>query len=231
MSPIIVALDFETQEEALQLAHCLDPALCRVKIASTLFTRYGPDVVQQLQQLGFDVFLDLKYHDIPQQVAGACKQAAEMGVWMLTVHCSGGGDMLRAARQAVDEAAVERKPIIVGVTILTSLSHEDLNEIGFRNSVDVTVLDFANLAIKSGLDGVVCSAAEAAYLRKKLGDQAVLVTPGIRLVDDPIQDQKRVVTPTKAMAAGSSYLVIGRSITKANKPDEVVSRIIGSLDS
>lgn len=230
MSPIIVALDFETQAQALQLARRLDPALCRVKIASTLFTRCGPDIVVQLQQLGFEVFLDLKYHDIPKQVFGACLQAAKLGVWMLTIHTSGGEAMMVAACDAISQgSATGSKPILVGVTVLTSLSNQDLTQIGYKNHVDHTVVSLAQLAMRSGLDGVVSSAAEVAILRSALGDHAVLVTPGIRMAGDDVGDQKRVVTPADALQAGSSYLVIGRSITQAADPIHMLNKIIGSI--
>lgn len=226
ISPIIVALDFKTQEEALALARQLDPSLCRVKVATTLFTRYGPEIVIQLQKLGFDVFLDLKFHDIPQQVAGACAQAAKLGVWMITIHTSGGEAMMVAARDAVEQAATAgRKPILVGVTVLTSLSGSDLKQIGYSDTVDKSVTRLAQLALNCGLDGVVSSASEVATLRQCLPSDAVLVTPGIRLSGDNSDDQKRVVTPDKAMASGSSYLVIGRSITQAKEPASTLKKI------
>ena len=223
-SPVIIALDYETQEETLRIAKQLDPKLCRLKIASTLFTHYGPSIIEALQNLGFDIFLDLKYHDIPQQVASACKQAAQLGVWMLTLHCSGGETMMRAAREALDSIA-GKKPLLVGVTVLTSLSTEDLHQIGYAESLIDTVLALAKMAQHAGMDGVVCSAAEASLLRKTLGDAFLLVTPGIRFADDPADDQKRVVTPELALASGSNYLVIGRPITQAADPMAVLRKI------
>lgn len=226
-SPIIVALDFETQEETLQIAKQLNPQLCRLKVASTLFTHYGPRIVMKLQELGFDIFLDLKYHDIPQQVASACKQAAQLGVWMLTLHCSGGEVMMRAAREAVD-AVSGKKPLLVGVTVLTSLSTEDLRQMGYAENLIDTVSTLARVAQHAGMDGVVCSAAEASLLRKTLGNEFLLVTPGIRFIDDVADDQKRVVTPEVALASGSDYLVIGRPITQAADPVAVLRKMVNS---
>lgn len=225
-SPVIVALDFETQEETLRFAKQLDPKLCRLKVASTLFTRYGPVIIEALQELGFDIFLDLKYHDIPAQVASACKQAATLGVWMLTVHCSGGEVMLRSAREALDQVS-GKKPLLVGVTVLTSLSTEDLSQMGYAQNLIDTVLMLAKMAKHSGVDGVVCSAAEASLLRKVLGNDFLLVTPGIRFSEDEWGDQKRVVTPDLALASGSNYLVIGRPITQAQDPAAVLRKIVG----
>lgn len=223
-SPIIVALDCETQEETLQIAQQLDPQLCRLKVASTLFTRYGPGILEKLHRLGFDIFLDLKYHDIPQQVATACKQAAQLGVWMLTLHCSGGEAMMMAAREAVD-AAPSKKPLLVGVTVLTSLSTEDLHQMGYSENLIDTVSTLARMAQHSGMDGVVCSAAEAALLRRTLGQDFLLVTPGIRFAEDDTDDQKRVVTPEVALASGSNYLVVGRPITRSLDPLGLLKRI------
>ena len=214
---IIVALDFPTQEQALHLARQLDPKLCRLKVASTLFTHYGPALIEELRLLGFDIFLDLKYHDIPQQVAGACKQAAALGVWMLTIHTSGGEAMMVAARDALEGVSGTR-PLLIGVTVLTSLSGDDLTQIGYKNNVADTVMSLGKLAQSAGIDGVVSSAEEAAMLRKTLGADFLLVTPGIRLPENKSDDQKRVVTPEAAIAAGSDYLVIGRAITQAVNP-------------
>lgn len=229
-SPIIVALDFATRDEALALAKRLDPKLCRLKIANTLFTHYGPALVEALQALGFEIFLDLKYHDIPNQVAGACEQAARLGVWMLTVHTAGGESMMRAAREAVDKVSGAR-PLIVGVTVLTSLSTEDLSQVGYRDNVIDSVLRLGELAKFSGLDGVVSSAIEASLLREQLGDDFLYVTPGIRLATDSADDQKRIMTPEKALAAGSSYLVIGRAITEAADPVAVLQQILATTAS
>lgn len=223
-SPIIVALDFSTRDETLALAKRLDPKLCRLKIANTLFTHYGPSIIEELQTLGFEIFLDLKYHDIPNQVAGSCEQAARLGVWMITVHTSGGEAMMMAAREAVDKVAGSR-PLVIGVTVLTSLSTEDLSQVGYKDNVIDTVLKLGELAKFSGLDGVVSSAIEASMLREQLGDDFIYVTPGIRLASDHSDDQKRIMTPAKAIAAGSSYLVIGRAITQAPDPIHTLQKI------
>lgn len=227
-SPIVVALDYASREETLALAKQLDPDLCRIKLASTLFTHYGPRIVEEIQALGFDVFLDLKYHDIPNQVAGSCYQAAQLGVWMLTIHCSGGIAMLAAAREAVDKVSGQR-PLLVGVTVLTSLSDGDLAEIGYSNKVADSVVQLARLAKRAGLDGVVSSANETALLRKTIGEDFSYVTPGIRLSQHTADDQKRVMTPLQAIEAGSTYLVIGRSITQAPEPVRVLQQICSDI--
>lgn len=228
-SPLVVALDFDTKEEAIALARQLDPSSCRIKVATTLFTRYGPDLIKELHDLGFQIFLDLKFHDIPQQVAGACRQVACLGVWMVTVHCAGGETMLRAAQEALAESAIKQKPLLVGVTVLTSLSAEDLSQTGVSGGVIDTVIKRAELANFSHVDGVVSSAAEVPLIRQLVGDKIICVTPGIRLADDSADDQKRVVTPDKALAAGSNYLVIGRSITRSVNPADKVQHILKLL--
>jgi len=213
---IIVSLDFETREEALALARVLEPKHCRVKVGKELFTRCGPAVVEELRGLGFDVFLDLKFHDIPHTVARACTAAAALGVWMLNVHASGGRAMLEAAREAVD--ASERPPLLVAVTVLTSLSAQDLHELGVAADPEEQVLRLARLARAAGLDGVVCSAREAQQLRLVCGSDFALVTPGIRPAGAASGDQKRIVTPGDAVRIGSDYLVIGRPVTRAPDP-------------
>ena len=225
--PIIVALDYPDAAGALAMASRLDPQLCRVKVGKELFTAAGPDVVRQLVARGFDVFLDLKYHDIPNTVAGACRAAARLGVWMLNVHASGGEAMMRAAREAV--AGSPRVPLVIGVTVLTSLGDESLAQIGFRANANDTVLALARLAKASGLDGVVCSAREAPLLRAALGPGFALVTPGIRLPGDDMGDQVRTVTPAEAIALGADYLVIGRPVTSAADPVATLHRIRESL--
>jgi orotidine-5'-phosphate decarboxylase len=199
-----------------------------VKVGKELFTAAGPAVVARLQERGFEVFLDLKYHDIPNTVAGACRSAARLGVWMLNIHASGGAAMMRAARDAV--AVVARPPLLIGVTILTSLSGDALGEVGFSGSPEENVLRLARLARASGLDGVVCSAEEATALRAATGADFTLVTPGIRLPSDPRADQSRVVTPRDAVRAGSDYLVIGRPITGAADPAATLESIRSSLE-
>ena len=226
---IIVPLDTPRVEDALALAARLDPKLCRVKIGKELFVAAGPDAVARVQERGFEVFLDLKFHDIPHTVAGACRSAARLGVWMMNVHASGGEAMLRAAREAVDSVA--RPPLLIAVTVLTSLSEQDLARVGFSStSVSENVERLARLARACGLDGVVCSAQEAQVVRKSTGDDFTLVTPGIRLEGDKSHDQSRVVTPREAVRLGADYLVIGRPITGAADPAATLQSIRDSLD-
>jgi len=213
---IIVALDYPSDAPALSLADRLQPTLCRLKVGKELFTAAGPALVDQLLQRGFEVFLDLKFHDIPNTAAQACKAAAGLGVWMINVHALGGRKMLEAVRQAVDNC--EHKPKLIAVTMLTSLGQKDLSDIGINASPAEMVLRLATVARESGLDGVVCSAQEAAQLRKEFGNEFCLVTPGIRPAQSGQDDQARLMTPLAAMQAGSSYLVIGRPITQAADP-------------
>lgn len=213
---IIVALDFPDAAAALALAARLDPAHCRVKVGKELFTAAGPDLVRALAGRGFEVFLDLKFHDIPNTVAAACRAAAGLGVWMLNVHASGGRRMMTAAQQAL--ADLPRRPLLVAVTVLTSMSAEDLNEVGVAGAPADQVLRLARLAQACRLDGVVCSAQEAALLRAGLGTDFRLVTPGIRPAGSDSGDQRRVMTPAEALRAGATDLVIGRPITGAPEP-------------
>jgi orotidine-5'-phosphate decarboxylase len=228
-SSVIVALDYPGQEDALACAARLSPQLCRLKVGKELFTRAGPGLVEILQQKGFDVFLDLKFHDIPNTVAGAVRAAADLGVWMVNVHAGGGRRMLEAAAEAV--VASDHRPLLIGVTVLTSMSEEDLAELGYTETPVERVARLAALAADAGLDGVVCSAQEAPELRKQHGPGFRLVTPGIRLAGDDAGDQRRVVTPCDALAAGSDYLVIGRSITGAADPVAALQRVQRELDS
>ena len=225
---IIVPLDVPGAEAALALAARLDPKLCRVKVGKELFVAAGPAVVARLQERGFEVFLDLKFHDIPNTVAGACRAAAKLGVWMMDVHASGGTAMMRAAREAIE--GVARPPLLIGVTVLTSLADADLAEVGFAGGAAENAERLARLARACGLDGVVCSAQEARALRHATGDDFVLVTPGIRLATDARDDQARVVTPRDAVRAGSNYLVIGRPITGAADPAATLESIRHSLE-
>ena len=225
--PVIVPLDFPDAQAALALAARLDPTLCRVKVGKELFTAAGPDVVLRLQERGFEVFLDLKFHDIPNTVAGACRSAARLGVWMLNVHASGGEAMMRAAREAIAGAA--KPPLLIGVTILTSLADADLARVGFAGSVPENVERLARLARGCGLDGVVCSAQEAPLLRRAAGAGFKLVTPGIRLAGAAADDQSRVVTPVEAIRLGADYLVIGRPITQSKDPVATLESIRQSL--
>jgi orotidine-5'-phosphate decarboxylase len=224
---IIVPLDVPDAEAALALAARLDAKLCRVKVGKELFVAAGPAVVARLQERGFEVFLDLKFHDIPNTVAGACRAAARLGVWMMDVHASGGEAMLRAAREAIESVA--RPPLLIAVTVLTSLSDDDLVQVGLAGSVLENVERLARLARASGLDGVVCSAQEAPLLRKAAGEDFVLVTPGIRLKTDSNNDQARIVTPPEAVRLGANYLVIGRPITQSPDPAATLAAIRESL--
>lgn len=228
---IVVALDFADAAAARALLARLDAGKCRVKIGKELFTAAGPDFVKEVVGNGFDVFLDLKFHDIPNTVGKAVAAACELGVWMVNVHASGGSTMMRAARTAVDAAS--HRPLLIAVTVLTSMSGEDLVETGLQVEPMEQVKRLASLARDSGMDGVVCSAAEAAMLRAQLGSGFVLITPGIRDAADASGDQKRIVTPEDAIAGGSTYLVIGRPITAAADPgarlNEISSRLHGAF--
>lgn len=221
--PLIVALDVPDAESALALAARLDPKLCRVKVGKELFVAAGPAVVGRLQERGFEVFLDLKFHDIPNTVAGACRSAARLGVWMLNVHASGGPAMMRAAREAI--AHVARPPLLIAVTILTSLGDAELAAIGFAGSALENAVRLARLARESGLDGAVCSAHEARDIRAATGEDFALVTPGIRLPSGTQDDQARVVTPREAVRLGADYLVVGRSITGAPDPSATLELV------
>lgn len=213
---VIVALDYPEAKPALELAARLDSAACRLKVGKELFTAVGPQLVRELVGKGFGVFLDLKFHDIPNTTAAACRAAAELGVWMVNVHASGGRKMMEAAREAVDKSA--HKPLLIGVTVLTSMDEAALREIGVAHGPREQVLHLAGLVQQSGLDGVVCSAQEAADLRARFGAGFALVTPGIRPVGADVGDQSRIMTPGNAIRAGSDYLVIGRPITQAADP-------------
>ncbi|GAB4117610.1 MAG: orotidine-5'-phosphate decarboxylase [Sideroxydans sp.] len=221
---IIVALDYSQAAPALELARRLQPGMCRLKVGKELFTAAGPQLVEQLQRLGFEIFLDLKFHDIPNTTAQACKAAAALGVWMVNVHALGGRRMLEAAREAL--ANVARRPQLIAVTILTSMAQEDLREVGIGHSPAEMVARLARLAQASGLDGVVCSAQEAALLRAQCGAAFQLVTPGIRPARAAADDQSRIMTPRAALAAGASYLVIGRPITQAPDPLRALQEIL-----
>lgn len=211
---IIVALDFSSAEQALLLAKKLDPMLCRVKIGKELFTAAGPMIVEKLMSKGFEVFLDLKFHDIPNTVANACRVAADLGVWMINVHALGGKKMLVAARDALPLGGTK----LIAVTLLTSIGPDDLESIGLNNEPRNVVQKLAWLAYSCGLDGVVCSALEAAQLRQTMGTDFCLVTPGIRPVEALTDDQNRIATPQMAIQNGADYLVIGRPISQAADP-------------
>ncbi len=220
---VIVALDYPHAQQALSFAERLDPAVCRVKIGKELFTAAGPGVVEALVRRGFGVFLDLKFHDIPNTVASACAVAARLGVWMMNVHVAGGRRMMEAARESLEKA--DHRPLLIGVTVLTSLGDEDLAEIGYSGSAAQNVARMAALAESAGLDGVVCSAQEASWLRAQHSAAFRLVTPGIRPLGASEGDQKRVMTPGAAIAAGATYLVVGRPVTRAVDPGDVLAHI------
>lgn len=227
---IIVAMDVASADEALALAARLSPEACRLKVGKELFVSAGPGLVSALHDRGFGVFLDLKFHDIPNTVAQACAAAARLGVWMVNVHALGGRRMLEAARDALDRAP--NRPRLIAVTILTSLGPEDLADIGLVDASPAhAALRLAALTQAAGLDGVVCSAQEAAALRTQCGPAFDLVTPGIRPADSSADDQARIMTPRAAMTAGASYLVIGRPITKAADPVEALKRITAEMSA
>ncbi|MBA1148307.1 orotidine-5'-phosphate decarboxylase [Ectothiorhodospiraceae bacterium WFHF3C12] len=213
---LVVALDFPSPQAALSLANQLDPARCRVKVGKELFCRGGPAIVEHLAGRGFAVFVDLKFHDIPNTVAGACRALADSGAWMLNVHALGGSAMVAAAREALE--GVSRRPLLTAVTVLTSHDQDTLAEVGIQGSPDEAVSRLAGVAARGGADGVVCSAREAAMLRDERGGDFVLVTPGIRPAGGDSGDQKRTMTPADAIEAGADYLVVGRPITKAPDP-------------
>lgn len=226
-TPLIVALDFPSREAALALADQLDPRLCRVKVGKELFTRCGPPVVEALQAKGFELFLDLKFHDIPNTTAMAVKAATELGVWMVNVHCSGGLRMMAACRDTL-EAFSGAKPLLIGVTVLTSMEREDLAGLGLDIEPQEQVLRLAGLAAQAGLDGLVCSAQEARAL--KIAQPGLqLVTPGIRPAGSAQDDQRRILTPRQALEAGSDYLVIGRPISQAADPAQALAAIAAEL--
>ncbi|MBB3060402.1 orotidine-5'-phosphate decarboxylase [Microbulbifer rhizosphaerae] len=227
-SPVIVALDYDNADSALAMADRLDPQLCRVKVGKELFTAAGPQLVRELVARDFQVFLDLKFHDIPNTVAAAVRAAAELGVWMVNVHASGGSRMMRAAMKALEEFG-ESKPLLIAVTVLTSTAPEELAETGVARPLQDQVLALAGLAQRSGLDGVVCSAREAQLLRAASGGDFALVTPGIRPSGSAADDQRRVVTPEQALEWGADYLVIGRPITAAAEPAVALREILEEI--
>ena len=226
-SPVIVALDYPDAAQALAMADQLDPTRVRVKVGKEIFTRSGPAIVEGLHKKGFELFLDLKFHDIPNTVAGAVSAAADMGVWMVNVHASGGQRMMEAAANAIANHA--RRPHLIAVTVLTSMEAADLEQVGVTDEPRVQVQRLAELAKRSGMDGVVCSAQEASMLKAACGQQFELVTPGIRPAGADAGDQRRVLTPVQARDAGVDYMVIGRPITQAAEPTAVVDEILQSL--
>lgn len=222
-SPIVVALDYPTMAQSLEMAKRLDPSQCRVKVGKELFTTAGPAILDELHTLGFEIFLDLKFHDIPNTVANAVCVAAKAGVWMVNVHASGGRRMMEASANALQK--LDHKTLLIAVTVLTSMDQSDLIEVGIDLTPEQHVKRLARLAQSSGMDGVVCSAQESSILSSELGKDFVLVTPGIRPAGSEQGDQKRIMTPTQAMAAGSHYLVMGRPITQAADPIAVLTQV------
>ncbi len=222
-SRIIVALDYADAASALTLVNQLDPALCKLKVGKELFTAAGPQLVEKLIAKNFQVFLDLKFHDIPNTVSKACEAASNLGVWMLNVHASGGSAMMQAALEGVNKS--NHQPYLIAVTVLTSMNQASLNEIGIEASVEIQVLKLAKLTQQAGLHGVVCSALEAQLLKQHLPNDFLLVTPGIRPANVNQNDQSRVVTPSQALGMGASYLVVGRPITQAQNPLKTLEAI------
>ncbi len=225
---VLVALDFASVQDAMAFVDRIDPSQCRLKVGKEMFTLFGPQFVKALADKGFEVFLDLKFHDIPNTVARAVTAAAELGVWMVNVHATGGSKMMAAAKAALAPYG-DRAPKLIAVTVLTSMGEEELPELGVNRSGDEQVLALATLAKEAGLDGVVCSAREAAMLKANLGPSFQLVTPGIRPAGADLGDQRRVMTPAEAIAAGSDYLVIGRPITQSEDPLATLKAINASL--
>lgn len=234
---LIVAMDFSDVDECLALARQLDPKLCRLKVGKELFTAVGPAVVESLQDLGFDVFLDLKFHDIPNTVAGAIRSACRLGVWMVNVHALGGQRMMQSACDALSEVS-GTPPLLIAVTLLTSHAPGDLAALGLSSSIDTHVYQLAQLSKNSGMQGVVCSAREVAIMKERYGNDFLCITPGIRPVtqgfgssttQSALDDQVRTMTPRDALLAGSDYIVVGRPITQSTHPHQVVEQIADSI--
>lgn len=228
-SKVIVALDYDSEDKARTMVDQLDPQLCKLKVGKELFTRAGPSLVRTFVDQGFKVFLDLKFHDIPNTVANACAAAADLGVWMMNVHAQGGTKMMQAALNALESASAQR-PLLIGVTILTSLSDDDIHATGLQGDTQSNVIRLAKLTEQAGLDGVVCSPLEVTVLREAVKPAFKLVTPGIRPAGSATDDQARIMTPQKAVAAGSDYLVIGRPVTQASDPIDVLQSINAEIN-
>ena len=224
---LFIAFDFNDVNNAKEFSKKLDPHQCWVKVGKELFTSGGPAIVEWLQSNGFKVFLDLKFHDIPNTVKKACYAASELGVWMLNVHSLGGNEMLIAAKEGVDKS--NEKPHLIAVTVLTSMNNNDLNQIGINYSVDEEILKLSLNVAEHELDGIVCSARDISKIKSSLPKEFIYVTPGIRLMQDPEDDQKRSISPEAAIKEGSSILVIGRPITKAKNPALVLDEIIKKI--
>lgn len=228
-SKVIVALDYEKEEQALSLVDQLDPTQCRLKVGKEMFTTLGTNFIKQLHNRNFDVFLDLKFHDIPNTVARAVRSAADLGVWMVDLHASGGLRMMEEAKNILEPYGRDA-PLLIGVTVLTSMEDLDLLQIGINASPMEQVIRLANLTQRAGLDGVVCSPQEVEILRSHCGKDFKLVTPGIRPIGSDFGDQRRVMTPAAAIQAGSDYLVIGRPITQSDNPADVLHSINLSIE-
>lgn len=227
-SKLIVALDFDTENDALHLVDSIDPQSCGLKVGSEMFTLFGTNFVKQLVSRQFKVFLDLKFHDIPNTVAQACKAAADLGVWMMNVHALGGFKMMKAACEAL-ELYGEDRPVLIAVTVLTSFSESDLINIGIHKNVMEQVKMLARLAKSAGLNGVVSSAHEVKTIKSECGADFITVTPGIRLMSEAKDDQTRIMTPKQAISEGSDYLVIGRPITQTSNPSKVIKEILSDI--
>ncbi len=225
---IVVALDYDNKKSALSLVDQLDPKLAAVKVGKEMFTLFGPKFVKKLVKRDFNVFLDLKFHDIPNTVAKACRAAAELGVWMTNVHATGGVKMMKMANDAIQNFGKD-KPLLIAVTMLTSMDEANYSKLGYQKTLAEQVTHLAGLTKESGLDGVVCSAWEAQTLKQAFGQDFKLVTPGIRPMGSDVGDQSRIMTPSKAIQAGSDYLVIGRPITQADNPLKALCEISESL--
>tara|TARA_R110001632_G_scaffold85917_4_gene188188 strand:- start:10759 stop:11454 length:696 start_codon:yes stop_codon:yes gene_type:complete len=225
---VVIALDFDIKKEALDFVDKIDPSQCRLKVGKEMFTYFGPEFVRSLVAKKFDVFLDLKFHDIPNTVAKACIAAADLGVWMVNVHASGGDKMMSYAKDALLQFGPD-KPHLIAVTVLTSMDQNQLTQIGINSTPMEHVLKLASLTKQAGLDGVVCSAQEAEALKQTLGKDFMLVTPGIRPIGSDVGDQKRVMTPQEAMRVGVDYMVIGRPITQAVDPVAALESINASI--
>lgn len=227
-SRVIIALDFNNLQETLDFVKQLQPQRCQLKVGKELFTAYGPKIIYKLHEFGFKIFLDLKFHDIPTTVYKAIRVAADLGVWMVNVHASGGREMLTQARQAILDS--KHKPLLIAVTILTSLNAAAVAEIGYKLPLHEQILHLAKLSYECGLDGVVCSAYEANEIKKLISPNFLTITPGIRLTEDKMDDQIRIMTPQDAVANGADYLVIGRPITKAQYPLQILTQINSSIN-
>jgi len=222
-SKVIVALDYADINQARNLVEKISPDLCKLKVGKEMFTRFGPEFVKELCRADFDIFLDLKFHDIPNTVAKACEAAADLGVWMMNVHAQGGVRMMEAAKQALDSTNSTSK--LIAVTVLTSMDSQDLAALGISQQPSELAQSLAKLTNNAGLDGIVCSAQEAAQMRSNFSDDFLLVTPGIRPAGSASDDQRRIMTPAEAISSGSSYLVVGRPITKSDDPVSVLRTI------